>query len=439
MTDIRPAPLTGLKIVEISAFVAAPLGSMTLAQLGADVIRIDPIGGNIDANRWPISDDGTSIYWASLNKGKRSVTLDLKSEEGQKIATDLIAEAGTLITNLPARGWLSYENLKQHREDLVMLRLGGWHDGSPAVDYTVNAASGFPVITGDDERPVNNAVPAWDVAAGLYISNGIMAAELDRRTSGKGQEITLALSDVMLATVGNLGYIAEVQATGKTRGALGNGLYGAYGQSFECADGRQVMVVVISNKHWRGLGKATGLSEKLEMIGPLLDVDLNTEGGRFEAREAIDAVVRPWFASNTSEEATGLLGRRRACSSAGSRRSRSSCTSDPRCSTENPMLTEIDQPGVGRVLAPQCAVDSSGGTLGSGRCTGSCGKLGGSTEDVLADAGLAFNELAGSVKFCKRSIREVRELTVESGGLRIAVRVCRFNALYALSSETRQI
>jgi len=125
MSDTRPAPLTGLKIVEISAFVAAPLGSMTLAQLGADVIRIDPMGGNIDANRWPISDDGTSIYWASLIKGKRSVTLDLKSEEGQKIATDLIAEAGTLITNLPARGWLSYENLKQHREDLVMLRLGG--------------------------------------------------------------------------------------------------------------------------------------------------------------------------------------------------------------------------------------------------------------------------------------------------------------------------
>ena len=167
MTDTRPAPLTGLKIVEISAFVAAPLGSVTLAQLGANVIRIDPIGGNIDANRWPISDDGTSIYWASLNKGKRSVTLDLKSEEGQKIATDLIAEAGTLVTNLPARGWLSYENLVQHREDLVMLRLGGWHDGSPAVDYTVNAASGFPIITGDDDRPVNNALPAWDVAAGL--------------------------------------------------------------------------------------------------------------------------------------------------------------------------------------------------------------------------------------------------------------------------------
>lgn len=381
MSDTRPAPLTGLKVVEISAFVAAPLGGMTLAQLGADVIRIDPIGGNIDANRWPIAEDGTSIYWASLNKGKRSVTLDLKSEEGQTIATQLIAEAGTLITNLPARGWLSYDNLVQHREDLVMLRLGGWHDGSPAVDYTVNAASGFPAITGNDEKPVNNAIPAWDVAAGLYIANGVMAAELDRRSSGEGQEINLALSDVMLATVGNLGYIAEVQATGKTRGPLGNGLYGAYGQSFECSDGRQVMVAVISNKHWRGLGKATGLSEKLEMIGPLLEVDLTTEGGRFEAREAIDAVVRPWFTTHTSAEAETAL-KAAGVLVGGFQTFEELVTNDPRCSAENPLLTEIDQPGVGRVLAPRVPLQFGATPVADAK---PAPQLGGDTEAVLAE------------------------------------------------------
>jgi 2-methylfumaryl-CoA isomerase len=381
MSDTRPAPLSGLKVVEISAFVAAPLGGMTLAQLGADVIRIDPIGGNIDANRWPISDDGTSIYWASLNKGKRSVTLDLKSEEGQKIATQLIAEAGTLITNLPARGWLSYDNLSQHREDLVMLRLGGWHDGSPAVDYTVNAASGFPIITGDDEKPVNNAIPAWDVAAGLYIANGIIAAELDRRLSGQGQEINLALSDVMLATVGNLGYIAEVQATGKTRGPLGNGLYGAYGQSFECADGRQVMVAVISNKHWRGLGTATGLSEKLEMIGPLLDVDLSTEGGRFQAREAIDAVVRPWFSARSAAEAEAAL-KSAGVLVGGFQTFEELVNDDARCSAENPLLTEIDQPGVGRILAPRVPLQFGATPVADAQ---PAPQLGGDTEAVLAE------------------------------------------------------
>ncbi len=347
----RRAPLAGVRIVEISAFVAAPLGGMTLAQLGAEVIRIDPLGGNIDHTRWPVTADGNSIYWASLNKGKRSVALDLKSEEGRRIATELIAQAGTVITNLPARGWLSYENLSQHRSDLVMLRLTGNRDGSPAVDYTVNASSGFPAVTGFDETPTNNALPAWDVAAGLYIATGVLGAELERRSSGEGQEIGIALSDVMLATVGNLGYIAEVQTNGSTRGPLGNAIYGAYGQSFSTVDRRAVMVVAISNRQWRSLGEATGLSERLAMIGPMLDVDLNTEGGRYEAREAIDAVLRPWFAARTAEEATRLLAEAGVLQGV-FRTFEQLVHEDPRCTTENPLFTEIDQPGVGRVLAP---------------------------------------------------------------------------------------
>ncbi|MGO0605411.1 CoA transferase [Brevibacterium linens] len=119
------------------------------------------------------------------------------------------------------------------------------------------------------------------------------------------------------------------------------------------------MVVVISNKHWRGLGKATGLSEKLEMIGPLLDVDLNTEGGRFEAREAIDAVVRPWFAKHTAEEAEAALADAGVLVG-GFQTFEELVKSDPRCSTENPMLTEIDQPGVGRVLAPRVPLQFGG-------------------------------------------------------------------------------
>jgi 2-methylfumaryl-CoA isomerase len=375
----RQAPLAGVRVVEISAFVAAPLGGMTLAQLGAEVIRIDPIGGNIDHTRWPLAEDGTSIYWASLNKGKRSVTLDLKSPEGQEIATRLIADAGTLVTNLPARGWLSYENLVQHRPDLVMLRLAGTYDGKPAVDYTVNASSGFPAITGPDEKPINHALPAWDVIAGLYIANGILAAELERRSSGQGQEIRIALADVMLATVGNLGYVAEIQTRGSTRGPLGNGLYGAYGQSFRTSDERDVMVAVISNRHWRSLGEATGLADKLAMIGPLLDIDLDTEGGRYEAREAIDAVLRPWFAARTAANAADAL------ASAGVLQGvfqtfEELVLEDPQCSLANPLFAEIDQPGVGKVLAPRIPLAFQGSPVADPR---PAPVLGENTDDVL--------------------------------------------------------
>lgn len=388
----RPAPLAGVVIVEISAFVAAPLGGMTLAQLGADVIRIDPIGGNIDHTRWPVTDDGTSIYWASLNKGKKSVTLNLKSPEGQDIATRLIAAAGTVVTNLPARGWLSYDTLVRHRPNLVMLRLSGSYDGSSAVDYTVNAASGFPVITGSDERPVNHALPAWDVIAGLYIASGILGAELERRSSGAGQELTLALADVMLATVGNLGYIAEIQTNGRTRGPLGNGLYGAYGQSFRTADGRDIMVAVISNKHWRSLGRATGLTDRLNMIGPMLDVDLGTEGGRYQARDAIDAVLRPWFAARTEVEAAELL------AAAGVLQGtfqtfEQLVRDDPQCSTANPLFTEIDQPGVGRVLAPRNPLVFQGSPVPDAL---PAPLLGESTDEVLARMlGTPPEQLAG--------------------------------------------
>src|SRR5215210_2762945 len=103
-----PGILDGLRVIEGSAFDAAPLGGMTLAQLGADVIRFDQIGGGLDRGRWPLTQDGHSLFWAGLNKGKRSVQLDLRRPEGQELATALVAEAGLFLTNFPARGWLSY-------------------------------------------------------------------------------------------------------------------------------------------------------------------------------------------------------------------------------------------------------------------------------------------------------------------------------------------
>ena len=117
--------LAGLRIVEGSAFIAAPLGGMTLAQLGADVIRIDDIKGGLDSDRWPVTRDGRSIYWAGLNKGKRSIAVDLRNPRGRELLTALITApgdgAGIFTTNMPARGWLSYEELSKRRADLIAI------------------------------------------------------------------------------------------------------------------------------------------------------------------------------------------------------------------------------------------------------------------------------------------------------------------------------
>ena len=167
-------------MVEGSAFVAAPLGGMTLAQLGADVIRFDQVGGGLDHARWPLAADGQSLFWAGLNKGKRSIQLDLHGERGRELATALITapgpEAGIFLTNFPAHGWLDYERLRQRREDLIMVALTGNPDGTSEVDYTVNPATGFPWATG----PRNLAELGALVRAGRQPDAGRTARRLRR-------------------------------------------------------------------------------------------------------------------------------------------------------------------------------------------------------------------------------------------------------------------
>src|SRR5690349_1803475 len=125
--------LQGLRVLEISSFVAAPLGGMTLAQLGADVIRVDPIGGATDVRRWPLHGSGTSIYWAGLNKGKRSIMVDQRTPEGRELVARLAAQAGVVLTNA-ARP--RYEDLVAHRPGLIHVQIEGHPGGRPAVDYT---------------------------------------------------------------------------------------------------------------------------------------------------------------------------------------------------------------------------------------------------------------------------------------------------------------
>src|SRR5688500_20363541 len=116
-----------------------------------------------------------------------------------------------------------------------MASITGNRDGTTAVDYTVNAAIGFPHVTGPEahDGPVNNVVPAWDLLAGVNVALAILAAERHRRTTGEGQLLRLALSDMALATAGNLGYIAEAQVNRSERPRLGNGIYGTFGRDFE--------------------------------------------------------------------------------------------------------------------------------------------------------------------------------------------------------------
>lgn len=351
------AILSGMRVVEGSAFVAVPLAGMTLAQMGADVIRFDRLQGGLDARRWPVTQTGASLFWAGMNKGKRSLAVDIAHPEGQEIVSALITapgpDAGMFLTNLRARGWMDYPALQARRSDLIMVSLTGTRRGEPAVDYTVNPSLGFPMATGPEGStdPVSHVLPAWDCIAGQMVVNTLLAAERHRLRTGAGQLAELSLKDVAAAMLGHLGIIGEVAVNGVDRAKAGNALYGAYGQDFVLACGRRIMVIGLTDRQWRGLVKITGTGDAMEALSRRLGLDLNEEGNRWHARHEISAVLRPWFASHSLAEVAPLFDGA-SLTWAPFRSFAEAVAQDPDLSTDNPMFSLMDQPGVGTLPVP---------------------------------------------------------------------------------------
>jgi 2-methylfumaryl-CoA isomerase len=189
------------------------------------------------------------------------------------------------------------------------VRLTGRRDGSTAVDYTVNATSGFAAVTGPATQagPVNHVLPAWDIATGLYLAVGILAAERRRNATGEGTRLTVALEDVALATAGNLGYLAEAQLRADARGRIGNQVYGDFGRDFATEDGAHVMVLVLTARHWRDLVAATGTGEVVAALERSLGVDFTVACARFRHRGLLGGLFEPWFAAREADAVEAAL------------------------------------------------------------------------------------------------------------------------------------
>ena len=383
-------PLTGITVVEVSSFVAAPLCGVTLNQLGAEVIRVDPIGGASDVARWPLSADGTSIYWTGLNKGKRSATIDLRSPDGQQLVHRLIVEGDGIVVTNAVLPWLSYELLAAERPDVIHVQLLGRGDGSTGVDYTVNAGLGYPLVTGPANHagPINHVLPAWDVCCGLYAALGVVAALRRRDQSGAGSRISLALEDVALATAGNLGLLTEPQVIGTERQRLGNAIYGQYGQDFTSGDGIAFMVVLLTGRHFRDLVKVTGTEAAVSALAEALGVDFAVEGDRYRYRDALSGLFATWFGDHSSDEISAAL--------AGTTvlferyRTFAEVAAGPKV-TANPLFSRLAQPGLGDYYAPGLPAAFDGEHPASAAASA----LGQDTADVLTERlGLTAADIA---------------------------------------------
>jgi 2-methylfumaryl-CoA isomerase len=382
-------PLDGLTVVEVSSFVAAPLCGMTLSQLGAEVIRVDPIGGASDVERWPLTQDGTSIYWTGLNKGKRSATIDLRSPDGHELVQRLIVEGdGVVVTNAAGLSWLSHEVLAAKRADVIHVQLLGRGDGSTGVDYTVNAGLGYPLVTGpaDHGGPINHVLPAWDVCCGLYAALAVVTAVHHREKSGAGARISLALEDVALATAANLGLLTEPQVNGTQRERLGNAIYGQYGQDFVSSDGARFMVVALTGRHFRDLLAVTGTGAAVSALAEALGADFGVEGDRYRHRDVLSSLFATWFSDHTADEITTALSGTTVLFE--QYRTFAEVAAGPKL-TDNPLFSRLRQPGLGDYLAPGLPAAFDGTHPPSAPAP----TLGQDTTDVLARLGLSADDI----------------------------------------------
>ena len=199
--------------------------------------------------------------------------------------------------------------------------------------------------------PTNHVLPAWDTATGLTAALGLLAAERYRHRTGIGQLSKISLTDVAFAMVANLGYMAQAQLTKEDRVPVGNDLYGAFGRDFATKDDRRIMVVAISKRQWQSLVEATDIVEHLPAIEKALGVDLSKEGDRWDARDAIASFMAPFIEDHTLEEIAETFDAKGVCW--GPYQTFTQLVNeDRRATVNNPMFDKIDQPGVGRILAP---------------------------------------------------------------------------------------
>ena len=290
--------LEGLSIVEASSFVASPTAGLYCAQMGAEVIRVDHKAGGLDYDRYMLTKEGRSLSWENLNRAKKSVALDLRSEEGRELLVALAGATGNLITNLPEKSFLSHTAISEGRPEgapeLVSVRIMGWHDGRQAMDFTVNAASGYPLMCGPDDwdqasaPPVNQVLPAWDFITGAYCAFAQLATLRHRDATGEGSELRVPLGDVAIGTLANSGAMAEMLYRGGDRERLGNAIWGAFGRDFRSRDGVCFMVAALTAKQWTGLVRAFDIESDIAELEQRLGVRFaDGDRPRFEHRQAL--------------------------------------------------------------------------------------------------------------------------------------------------------
>ena len=303
-------PLAGLKVIEMGQLIAGPFAAKTLADFGADVVKIEPPKVGDALRKWRLLKDGTSVWWQVQSRNKRSLSLDLRQTEAQDIVRTLVTEADILIENFrpgTLEGWgLDPEKLLLLNPRLIILRISGYGQTGPYRDkpgfgVVAEAMGGLRHLTAEPGRvPVRVGVSIGDTLASLHGVIGILLALQERQRSGKGQVIDIALYEAVFNCMESL--LPEYSAFGEVRQAAGSALPGiAPTNAYLCGDGGYVLIAGNGDSIFKRLMKAIGRNDFAS------DSQLENNEGRVKRVVELDAAIGEWAKTLSTDQALEIL------------------------------------------------------------------------------------------------------------------------------------
>ena len=353
--------LDGVKILDLGSYIAAPYGCMLLADHGAEVIRAEPPGGKVDREMGPFTADGQPIsYGLTVQRNKKNITLNLRSETGVRLLDEIIKKIDMVIHNYPKgtdeAKLLDYDRLCGINPSIIVVSVSGFGQTGPyserlCFDAIAQAMSGQMSYTGyPGTPPLKAGVPYIDFNTAARVAYGAMLALYERKTSGKGQFVDIALFDVAFSLTGAMGCPGEYKLNGEIRKPIGNCGFYAYCSSCQGKDGGYVMINVIGNGMWRRMCR---LMNREDLIN---DARFKNNEQRYRHYPELDVIVAAWVKDKTIDEAIALLDS--ASIPCGPVYDVPTVLSLPQVAARE-MLVEVDYPGTGKVPVPGISIKLS--------------------------------------------------------------------------------
>ncbi len=389
-TPLQASALAGLKVLELGQLIAGPFAAKTLADFGAEVIKVEAPGSGDPLRKWRMLKDGTSVWWQVQSRNKRSLALDLRTAEGQGIVRQLAQEADILIENFrpgAMEGWgLAPDNLIAQNPKLIVLRISGYgqtgpYRNRPGFGVIGEAMGGLRHLTAEPGRvPVRVGVSIGDTLSALHGVIGILLALQHRHVSGKGQVIDVALYESVFNCMESL--LPEYSAFGAVRGPAGSALPGiAPTNAYRCKDGAYALIAGNGDSIFKRLMTLIGRTDLAN------DPMLGDNAGRVARVEEIDQAIEAWTRQQSVEDVLQAL--ESVSVPAGKIYSITDIASDPHYAARG-MLQEITLADGSDLKVPG-VVPKLSATPGQHRRNAP--NLGQDTDDILKEMGLNSEQI----------------------------------------------